>query len=141
MKSHMILAASIALAFTTSAFAQDNTAPAADNSAPMQADESTAPAAPADSQPMDAQPPMPNTKHRTRRAANSSHMAAHMGAHMALTGDEPRIVAYQKSNRVKSYPAVDPGHVPGDPPVIDHSHDQAGSPTPTSTTVTVPPSH
>ena len=137
MKNRMILAAGIALALTTSAFAQDNTAPMP----ATQADQQTAPA---DSQPMDAdaQPPMANTKHRTRhhRAGANSHMAAHMGAHMALTGDEPRIVAYQNSNRVKNYPAVDPGHVPGDPPVINHSHDQAGAP-PTSTTVTVPPSH
>lgn len=137
MKSCMLLAASIALAFTTSAFAQDSTQ--AMPAAP--ADEQ---AAPADSQPMaaDDQQPVVNTKHVTRHhhasGANNSHMAAHMGAHMALTGNEPRIVAYQMSHRMKSYPAVDPGHVPGDPPVIDHSHDQAGAP-PTSTTITVPP--
>ena len=138
MKNRMILAASIALALTTPAFAQDNPQP-------MPAPSADAPMAPANSQPMnaDAQPPMANTKHRTRHhratGANNSHMAAHMGAHMALTGDEPRIVAYQGSPHFKRYPAVDRGHVPGDPPVIDHSADRAGSPAPTTTTIAVPP--
>ncbi len=128
MKSRMILAASLALAFTAPAFAQDNSA-AADQAAP--ADETTN---------ADVQTPAPVvTRHRTRHV-NNSHMAAHMGAHMALTGNEPRIVAYQESPGVKAYPTVDPGHVPGDPPVIDHSADQAGVP-PVSTTITVPATH
>ena len=131
MKSRMILAASIALAFAAPAFAQDSQtpppAPPTDQAAP--ADETTN---------ADMQTPAPVvTRHGTRHV-NNSHMAAHMGAHMALTGNEPRIVAYQESPGMKSYPAVDPGHVPGDPPIIDHNADQASVP-PTTTTITVPP--
>ena len=147
MNNRMILAASIALAVTSSAFAQDNSQPmpappAGDQMAPApQADDQMAPP---DSPPMaaDAKQPMANTKHRTRHhgTANNSHMAAHMGAHMALTGDEPRIVAYQGSPHFKNYPAVDPGHVPGDPPVIDHSADRAAV-SPTATKVMLPPGH
>ena len=140
MKNRMILAASITLAFTTSAFAQNN-------AQPMPAPQADDQMAPADSQPMasDAQPmstTMPRRmKHHRASGANNSHMAAHMGAHMALTGDERRIVEYQGSPHFKNYPAVDHGHVPGDPPVIDHSADQAGSQSPTTTTIAVPPVH
>ena len=140
MKNRMILAASIALAFTTSAFAQDNTQP-------MPAPPADDQMAPADSQPMasDAQLLSTTTPHRMKHHRTSgshhSHMAAHMGAHMALTGDEPRIVEYQGSQHFKNYPAVDHGHVPGDPPVIDHSADRAGSRAPTTTTIAVPPVH
>jgi len=128
MKSRMILAASIALAFAAPAFAQDNPTPPA-----TPADQT----APTDSQ--DAQtapPPVTRKHHRASRAVASS---SYDNANMRLTGNEPRIVAYQGSPNFKSYPTVDPGHVPGDPPVIDHAADQAGSPTPTHTTVTVPP--
>ena len=140
MKSRMILAASIALAFTTPAFAQDN-------AQPMPAPQADDQMAPADSQPMasDAQPMATTTprrmKHHRASGSNNSHMAAHMGAHMALTGDERRIVEYQGSPHFKNYPAVDHGHVPGDPPVIDHSADRAGSQAPTTTTIAVPPVH
>lgn len=141
MKTHAILAASLALALSTSAFAQDKAAPMP---APVPADDQ---AAPADSPPMasDAQQPVANTKHRTRHhhrasGSNNAHMSAHMDAHMALTGDESRIVAYQGSPHFKNYPAVDPGHVLGDPPVIDHSADRAVVP-PTATKVVVPPGH
>ena len=41
----------------------------------------------------------------------------------ALTGDDAKTAAYQASSRQKVYPAVDHGHVPGDPPIIDHSGD------------------
>jgi glucose/arabinose dehydrogenase len=127
MKSRMILAASIALAFAAPAFAQDSQTPPP---APP-ADQ----AAPADSQPMTADVQPPATKpHRAKHHRASGHS----NANMALTGNEPRIVAYQESPGMKSYPAVDPGHVPGDPPVIDHNADQAGVP-PTTTTITVPP--
>jgi glucose/arabinose dehydrogenase len=129
MKSRMILAASIALAFAAPAFAQDSQTPPP----PAPADQ----AAPADSQPMnaDVQPPATTAKpHRTKHHRASGHS----NANMALTGNEPRIVAYQESPGMKSYPAVDPGHVPGDPPIIDHNADQAGVP-PTTTTITVPP--
>jgi hypothetical protein len=129
MKSRMILAASIALAFTAPAFAQDNpqTPPA------TPADQ----AAPADSANADVQQPAPATKHRRVRHHRATQ---HSNANMALTGNEPRIVAYQESPGVKAYPAVDHGHVPGDPPIIDHAADQASVP-PTSTAITVPPSH
>jgi hypothetical protein len=136
MKSRLILAASIALALAAPAFAQDNPPP---TPTPAPADDQAAPAdAAADTTPA----PKAVRRHRTRHArVNNSHMAAHMDAHLALTGDEPRIVAYQGSAHFKNYPAVDPGHVPGDPPVIDHSMDRAGSPAPTKTTVVVPPGH
>ena len=59
MKNRMILAASIALAFTTSAFAQDN-------AQPMPASQADDQMAPADSQPMaaDAQPMATTTPRR-----------------------------------------------------------------------------
>lgn len=133
----MILAASIALALAAPAFAQDN--PQTTPAAPA---DDQAQAAPADSQSMnsDATQPAATTRHhrvKHHRATRQSN--AHVAAHMALTGNEPRIVAYQTSDRVKTYPAIDRGHVPGDPPIIDHSGDQAPT-TPTSTSITIPPS-
>ena len=137
MKSRMILAASIAFALANPAFAQDNS-----QTAPPPPPEDQA--VPADSPAMssDDQQPAPTTKHHRARhhRATGSHLAAHMDAHLALTGDEPRIVAYQGSPHFKSYPAVDPGHVPGDPPVIDHSADRATVP-PSATKIIVPPGH
>jgi hypothetical protein len=129
----LILAASIALAFSSPAFAQDNPTPPA-----TPADQ----AAPTDSQ--DAQtapPPVAKAKkhHRARHVVASANTTAYDNANMRLSGNEPRIVAYQGSPNFKAYPPVDPGHVPGDPPVINHDADRAGSPTPTHTTITVPP--
>jgi len=140
MKSQLILAASIALALAAPVFAQDNSqaAPPAsqtnDQSAPDQA-------APADSSSMnsDAQQPASTApRHRMRhRTAGRQHNPAAEG----LTGNEPGTAAYQASNRVKRYPAVDHGHVAGDPPIIDHSADQAPVANPPATTITVPPTH
>jgi curli biogenesis system outer membrane secretion channel CsgG len=129
MKTHTILAISLALAVCAPAFAQDNSQAQAGDQA-----------APADSQSMhsDARQPAPNTTHRRVLQHRATR---HNNANMALTGDEPRIVAYQGSPQFKTYPSVDTGHVPGDPPVIDHSADRAGSPTPTTTTITIPPGH
>lgn len=59
-------------------------------------------------------------------------------ANAAFTGNEPKVVAYQRSGRMKHYPVVDPGHVAGDPPIIDHSSDLAPVPS-TTTAITVPP--
>lgn len=132
MKSRLILATSLALAFAAPAFAQDSQTPPA-----SPADDQSAPA---DSQAMgsDTQQPAPKLRHR-----HVSHRQASQGRNPAaerLTGNEPGTAAYQASNREKSYPAVDHGHVSGDPPVIDHSGDHTPV-TPTSTTINVPPTH
>jgi hypothetical protein len=123
MKSHVILSASLALAFAAPAFAQDSQTTAA-----PQADDQQAPA--------DAQQTAP-AKHHHR--IKHQPMGQYSPAAMALTGDDAKTAAYQASGRQKAYPAVDHGHVPGDPPIIDHSGDQMAV-APTSTTITVPPS-
>ncbi|HTA66084.1 MAG TPA: hypothetical protein VK753_11315 [Xanthomonadaceae bacterium] len=131
MKSRLIPALCLALAISTSAFAQDS-----QSSSNVPADDQ---ATPADSQSTGAagQQAGSDTSQRPRhRPARRYNPAA-----MALTGDDAKTAAYQNSDRVKSYPPVDHGHVPGDPPVIDHSSDQAPVPNPTSATITVPPTH
>lgn len=114
---------SLALAFATTAYAQDSapTDPAAATS-DQTADASNASAA------------APAMTHHMKK-----HHHHHMAA-MAMTGDDAKAAAYQSSDRQKAYPAVDHAHVPGDPPVIDHSADQAAV-TPTSSKITIPPSH
>ncbi len=126
-----VIAAALALAFATTAFAQDDTQtapamPAGDQSMP------------ADSQPMNSDAMNSDSASRPAKPMRHRRMAAHNNANMALSGNEPKVVAYQNSSRMKSYPAVDHGHVPGDPPIIDHSGDQAPV-TPTSTHITAPP--
>ncbi len=119
------IAAALALAFATTAFAQDDT--------------QTAPTMPADSQSMNSDAMNSDPASQPAKPMRHRRMAAHNNANMALSGNEPKVVAYQNSSRMKSYPAVDHGHVPGDPPIIDHSGDQTPV-TPTSTHITVPPS-
>jgi len=135
MKTRMILAASLALAFAAPAFAQNNTPPASP------ADDQAAPAA---SQPAssDTQQPAPMKKRhhpamQGQRGPNGYNPAAER-----LTGNEPGVAAYQASDgdKYRNYPPVDHGHVHGDPPVIDHSGDHVTVP-PTTTTITVPPTH
>jgi hypothetical protein len=131
MKSRIYLAIGLALALATPAFAQDS-----QNTPANQASDQ---AAPADSQPAnsDAQQPAKKVKHhRAKHYASSS--SGYSPAAMALTGDDAKTAAYQASNREKAYPAVDHGHVPGDPPIIDHSGDHMAV-APTSTTISVPP--
>ena len=132
MKSQLILAASLALAIAAPAFAQDGTQSMPASPASDQAS--------ADSQPMSSdaqQAPMPmRHRHVMHRRMMSQ---GHNPAAERLTGNEPGTAAYQASNREKSYPAVDHGHVSGDPPVIDHSGDHAPVANPTSATITVPP--
>ena len=134
MKSQLILAASLALAFAAPAFAQGSQAPPASAAADQ--------SAPADSQAMgsDTQPPALRKKrhhHRTmqsQRGPNGYNPAAEH-----LTGNEPGTAAYQASpalDKYKSIP-VDHGHVHGDPPVIDHSGDHAPVADPTHTTIPV----
>ena len=128
MKSPLIPALCLALAISTSAFAQDSQP----SNAPDQA-------TPSDSQSTGAA--------GQQAGSDTSHQHRHRPAHryspaaMALTGDDAKTANYQNSDRTKSYPAVDHGHVPGDPPVIDHSGDQAPVANPTSATITVPPGH
>lgn len=133
MKSQLILAASIALVLAAPAFAQYNTqaTPPASQAAPDQT-------APADSPSMSSdarQPAATGPHHRMRHRQSGRHSSAAEG----LTGNESGTAAYQASNRVKNYPAVDHGHVAGDPPVIDHSGDQTPVANPTAATITVPP--
>jgi len=124
MKSSLILAMSLALAVSTSAFAQD--------SSPMPAPQAAVDQ-PAASGP-DAQ--QPNAPHRHAHHRQSTQ---YNSANEALTGNEPKDVAYWSSNQEKTYPAVDHGHVPGDPPVINHNDDQAPVNDPTTTKITIPP--
>ena len=132
MKRYMIFTLSLALAFTAPAFAQDN-----QDAQAAQVDDQ---AAPADSRSMGSDAPQPASRMRHHRAKH--HRASgYSPAAMALTGGDATTAAYQNSNRQKSYPSVDRGHVPGDPPVIDHSGDQIGVATPTHTTISVPPIH
>jgi len=125
MKSHLILTASLALAFATPAFAQDSSQPAPANAQSSSAD--------SQSLSTDAQ------QQRHHRARNRQAGQQYNPAAEALTGNEPREQAYWHSDQQKSYPAVDHGHVPGDPPVINHNDDQTPVTSPTKTTITIPP--
>lgn len=110
----------LALAFAAAAYAQDSGTPAD-------------PASATTNQTADAgNVPAPARTHHVKRHHQYSKAA------MALTGDDARTAAYQASDRQKSYPAIDHAHVPGDPPIIDHSDDQAAV-TPTSSKITIPP--
>jgi hypothetical protein len=136
------LVASLALAFAAPAFAQDTTPP---SSNPSDASDMSM------SSGMDDSSTAPATPRRHHRRASSAPAASGIGsappsdnpqynANTAnLTGNEPEVRAYQKSDRQRSYPSVDHGHVAGDPPVIDHSSDQAPVDNPTHTSVAVPP--
>jgi hypothetical protein len=143
------LVASLALAFASTtfastAFAQDQAMPASPASDQMSStssdtmnesstsEQSTNPASQSSD---DAQPMKPVHRMRHRR------MHKEDAAEAATNGDDPKEAQYQKSGRMKSYPAVDHGHVAGDPPVIDHSGDQAPVANPTHTTIAVPPTH
>ena len=138
MKSHLILAASVALAFAAPAFAQDNTQP-------MPASNTDDQAAPVDSQRMNSDSPQrsyaPRHHARHRRPRNDSLSGSYNPAAERLTGNEPGTAAYQQADAEKRYPAVDHAHVQGDPPVIDHSGDKATVANPTKTDITIPPSH
>jgi hypothetical protein len=134
MNSRLILAASIALAFAAPAFAQGGQTPPASPAGDQ--------SAPADSQPTGSDNQQPAMKKRHRHVTHESGFSGPNGENPAaerLTGNEPGTAAYQASpNREKRFPAVDHGHVHGDPPVIDHSADHAQV-APTTTSVTVPP--
>jgi hypothetical protein len=126
MKNPIVFAVALALALAaTPTLAQDNTG----NSQPQ-------PATGDQQSGSDAQQPR---HHPHRHAANPPASYGHDQADMALTGNEPGTAAYQNSDDVKPYPAVDHGHVPGDPAVINHKDDQATVGNPTKTTITVPP--
>jgi hypothetical protein len=135
MKTSIALAVGLAFALATPAFAQD-----ANQAAPTPAtsDQQQAPEA-QQAQPTDQQPP----RHRTHRYHKYASGPQHYNpAAMTLTGNEPGTAAYQASNRDKYRSiGVDRAHVPGDPPVIDHSGDHATVPDPTRATITVPPSN
>jgi len=136
MNSRLILAASLALAFAAPAFAQDSSQPASPAS-----DQ----AAPVDSQRASSDMQQPRAKPRHRHVRHQTGMAGPNGYNPAaerLTGNEPGVAAYQASDadKYRNYPPVDHGHVHGDPPVIDHSGDHAQV-APTTTTITVPPTH
>jgi len=137
MKSRIAFAAGLALALALPAFAQDDTqnTPSGATTAPATAPQESA----TDMQPADTtQPPVRHVRHSRKYANDSSHFSP---AAMSLTGNEPGTAAYQASNRDKyaSYPVPDRAHVPGDPPVIDHSGDHATVADPTHTSISVPP--
>jgi hypothetical protein len=129
MKSHLILTASLALAIATPAFAQDNSqsTPNSNQSADVQSSG-------------DSQSNTGDAQQRHHHARNRQTGQQYNPAAEALTGNEPREQAYWHSDQQKTYPAVDHGHVPGDPPVINHNDDQTPVPNPTKTTITIPPS-
>ena len=135
MKSQLILAASLALAFATPAFAQNYASspaasPAGDQSAPADTQQATS-----DTQRPAAKPRHHHMRHHeAMRGPNGYNPAAER-----LTGNEPGTAAYQASPAVDKYKniPVDHGHVRGDPPVIDHSGDHAAVPDPTHTTIPV----
>jgi opacity protein-like surface antigen len=126
MKSHLILTASLALAIASAAFAQDNSQPSPE----------TNQAVPADSQSNNGGA----QQQRHRHAKNRQTGQQYSPAAMAQTGSDPKHQAYWSSDQQRSYPAVDHGHVPGDPPVINHNDDQTPVANPTKTTITIPPS-
>ncbi|HEY2344523.1 MAG TPA: hypothetical protein VGH80_01420 [Xanthomonadaceae bacterium] len=158
---HRALFTALALALALPAFAQDNTQPPPASGASMpdpsatseqSASDSTAAN---DSSSADTTSTTTTPHHRHHRRAppppqsadsvggadsTPSNNPAYNANTAGLSGNEPKVVAYQYSNRLKHYPAVDRGHVPGDPPVIRHDDDQAPVPNPTTTAVTVPPS-
>ena len=112
---------SVALAFATTAYAQDSipTDPAAaTTNQTAAADTTTA--------------PVPVKTHHVKKRHQYNKAA------MALTGEDAKTAAYQSSDRQKTYPTTDRAHVPGDPPIIDHSDDQVAV-TPTSSKITIPP--
>ena len=136
MKSPLIVAASVALAFAAPAFAQNYSSSSPASPASDQP-------APADSQPASSDTQQPPAKPRHRHVRHQTGMAGPNGYNPAaerLTGNEPGVAAYQASDydKYRNYPPVDHGHVHGDPPVIDHSGDHVTVP-PTTTTITVPP--
>ena len=135
MKSQLILAASLALAFAAPAFAQDSQTPPASPAGDQ--------SAPADSQATgsDSQQPAPRKKRHHRTMQYQSGQGGYNPAAERLTGNEPGTAAYQASSfdKYKGL-SVDHGHVHGDPPIIDHSGDHA-TVAPTTTTITVPPTH
>jgi hypothetical protein len=143
MKSGIALAIGLALALP--AFAQDQTAP---QPSPAPTTPSDQQATPSDQQAAtdtssqtttDTSQPPPRHARHSRKFSNGSQN--YNPAATALSGNEPGTAAYQASNREKAYPAVDHGHVPGDPPIIDHSGDHATVPDPTHATISVPPDH
>lgn len=138
----ILLAASLALALASTAFAQDSTSSNQGSSSvssdqPVAADSQSAMNSDGSNMRTGSQQSAPAPSHRHHHR----HMAQQKDNHAdtALSGNEPKVIAYQQSDRMKSYPAVDHGHVAGDPPVIDHSGDQASVPNPTRTAITVPP--
>ena len=135
MKTRLILAASIALAFAVPAFAQTYS-----SSPPASA--ATDQPAPADSQPASSDTQQPPAKPRHRHVRHVSGVRGPNGYNPAaerLTGNEPGTAAYQANPAADKYSniPVDHGHVHGDPPVIDHSGDHAPVPDPTHTTIPV----
>jgi hypothetical protein len=134
MKTRLILAASIALAFAVPAFAQSYSSSPPASPASDQA-------APADTQPAssDTQQPTPMKKRHHRVMQGQRGPNGYNPAAERLTGNESGVAAYQASDgdKYRNYPPVDHGHVHGDPPVIDHSGDHATVPDPTHTTLPV----
>lgn len=125
MNTRMV-AISLALALAAPAFAQDNNTPTAPTMPPAasmpQSSQSSPPAA-------DTMPPASQTNNSAAQAGARKAMRKHRqsGSATRYTGD-----------REHRYPAVDHGHVAGDPPIIDHSADKMIV-TPTSSTVTATP--
>lgn len=126
MKTRMLLAATLALAFAGSAFAQNDPANAP---ATPPADQ----AAPADPAPMssDAKESGKTMGHHGRHHRGHAHHRGnkHHRGH-SRHGRHHRGMAHHRSH----------GRAAGDPPVIDHSADHMIVP-PTSTSVAVPPAH
>lgn len=156
--NHRIIVTALALALALPAFAQENTsqpqqqgtdqASPADPSAGAPPSSDTTDTGTADTNPSantshrhHRRPPLPPQTADNVGGADStpSNNPAYNANTARLSGNEPKVVAYQYSNRLKHYPAVDRGHVAGDPPVINHDDDQAPVPNPTTTQVTVPP--
>ena len=161
MKTQLILAASIALAFAGPALAQDsysNQPAQPDQSTPMQADQ-PAPATEQTDQPTTAeqnetaeppskqmspveeQRPVVQNRSPRRHCATCTFTIAESVAPV-ISEKAPQPVAAntydpRRDALTKVYPTVDRGHVEGDPPIIDHSADIAPV-TPTDSIALVP---
>lgn len=133
MKAHLPVAVSIALALAMPAFAQETAQqPPAPTSGDQQPPSS-------DSQPTTTGNQDQARPRRARHRQATQPTQRYSSAAMALTGEDRKTADYQASDRQKTYPAVDHGHIPSDPPVIDHSDDRMAVANPTTATITIPP--
>ena len=159
MNTRLLLAASLALVLAGPAFAQDSytnpptdevkttppvddaltddTDQKADDETEMSSDESTM----ASDEPKADAPLVVETATITRISGTAAVLAPSVPPIISDSAPQPvaaNVYDPRKDLMRKVYPTVDRGHVPGDPPVIDHSFDIAPVTNPTTSVATIP---